>query len=180
MFDCLPKKNSIDWSLIFTPKTEASSLSYLVRHMTVCPSEIFTGRLVYSKAFFSSMDEGSIVQIRRGRSLSFQDILFTLSVIGTFDVIARTGQVSLRDPGFWVRRPYGDGHVLQGSRPRPILPLDHLIAMTGYDARDMAQILRLLFEDNVIKILRNSSGVDGIMLGDGYINIERYRHALRT
>lgn len=180
MFDRNLKKNSIDWNMTFSSRHGGLRLPHLVKHMTVCQSEIFTGRLRYSQAFFASISGGEIVQMRKSKALSMQDVLYVLTILGTFDIIARTGQVDIREPGFWVRHPYRDNHILKGSPLRPILPLDNLIAITGYDAIDMAQILRLLFEDEAIKILRNPSGVDGILLQDGMINMARFKHALRV
>lgn len=179
MFDHGIKKNNSDLSLVLLPKAGSSELSYRIRHMTVSPSDVFTGRLSYTKAFFDSVGSGSLVPLHKAKTVEMQDVLALLTILGAFDLIARTGDAVLASPGFWVRRPYEQSHILQGYRSKPVIALDHLMMISGYNANEMSQILRLLFEDGAVKVMRSKDGVDGVMLVDGFINIDRHKHALR-
>ena len=111
--------------------------------------------------------------------MSFDDVLSLISILGTHDLIARTGDVDLISPAFWVRIPYDKAHVVQGYRSAPVISVDQLMMLSGYGSNEIGHLLRLLFEDGVIRALRNRDGTDGILLNEGFINIDRYRRALR-
>lgn len=173
------KKAFTDWSVAFIPNAPHVSMDYRIRQMTVSPSEVFTGKLHHARTFYASIESGSLTPLRKGKSGSFEDVQAFLALLGTHNHIARSGDVTLVDPGYWVRLPHARDHAIQGYRSVPVLPVSQALALSGHSVHEISCILRLLFKDGAIRALRNLDGVDGIALNDGFVCHERVRNSLR-
>lgn len=168
-----------DWTVAFVPRPGSPSLAYRVRQLSPLRSEVFTGKLPYTKSYFAALRSGSLALLRRDGILRYEDTLDLLTFLATHNYIARTGEFDLAEPGYWVRVPYPEAHVLRGMRHVPVMPLDQLSDLSGKALRDMADLLRPLIEDGAIRVLRNRAGTDGILLNDGFVSTDRGLGILR-
>ena len=168
-----------NWTLAFTDRPGSRLLGYRVEQMTPSQYEIYTGKLPYTRAYFDSIKSGLVTHFRREKPLTIEDCLGVLSILSTHHHVARTGEFRLADPGFWVRVPYGEAHVLRGSRLVPVMPTALLAALSGRSEADLTELLRPLLEDKAIRVLRNQKGTHGILLNDGFICVHRFQGLLR-
>lgn len=174
------KDRATDWSMALAGRLHAPALEFRVAQMTPSASEIFTGKLPYTKRYFEALASGAMSFLRGGSgSLTLSDALQVMGVIAAHNHVARTGEFDLVRPGFWVRVPYEEGHRLQGHRRVPVMPLSHLSVLSGRSMQELEILLRPLLEDRAIRLLRNQDKVDGVMLNDGFASMDRFRSAIR-
>lgn len=171
-----PKPN---WALAFIDRPDGRLLAWRAEQMAPSQYEIYTGKLRYTRTFFDSIKSGQVTHFRREKPLTLEDCLGVLAILSTHHHIARTGEFRLADPGFWVRVPYGEAHVLRGSRLVPVMPTAQLSALSGRSEADLTELLRPLLEDKAIRVLRNQKGTHGIMLNEGFVCVHRFQGLLR-
>lgn len=174
------KDQAADWSMTLSGRLHAPELEFRIAQMTPSASEILTGKLPYTKRYFEALASGMVSFLRGSNgSLTLSDALQVMAVIAAHNHVARTGEFDLVHPGFWVRVSYEEGHPLQGYRRVPVMPFAHLAPLSGRSMQELEILLRPLLEDRAIRLLRNKDNVDGVMLNDGFVSMDRFRSAIR-
>lgn len=160
-----PRKNEAagqaDWSAAFVIGDARPEFSRLATILAVTHRDIYTGRLPKTIALSSAIIEGSasLIGTKRGE-FGFAEIMDILGLAITHSRLARTRVATLASPGFWSRDPNG--------QPRPAFPIAHLCTMTGLTEVQIRPILNALAMDGALRLLHSQSGVQAIMVQEGF------------
>lgn len=179
MFDPRVKNSDRNWSIAFEQSGADRIFNFRIDHMTPMSGDIYDGKLTYTKAFFSSIASGQVTPLRRDRSFSFASAIEILSIIATHNHVARAGDFKMCAPAFWTKMSYDEAHILPGRRLVPVMPLEHLIAISGRSEADLNELLLPLLRDGAILIVKNRSNVHGVLLNDGFVNTARFQNMIR-
>ena len=134
--------------------------------------EVLTGMLPHTHQVTAAIRAGTVQILGRdGEWPRMQDALDLLCIISTHNRIARSREMRMRAPGFWIRGEQG--------RVQPVMPILHLELLSGCSGADLRQLLSLLARDGAIRILQGPDGVAGVRLVEGYVDDREVRRFLR-
>lgn len=179
VFDQRAQNSDRNWAAAFEVSGPVRIFNFRIDNMTPTPGDIYDGKLSYTKAFFRSIASGQVTPLRRDRQHCFADAIDILTVIATHNHVARAGDFKMADPAFWTKMAYDEAHILPGKRLVPVMPLEHLISISGRSEADLNELLLPLLRDGAILIVKNRSNVHGVLLNDGYVNTARFQHMIR-
>lgn len=167
------------WRVAFDATEDARLLSWRIDQMMPGMSDIFTGKLSFTRSYFGSIANGSVSVLNYDPQLNLQAAYDILRVLATHHRVARVGSFRLAAPGFWIRPLLDRTTAISDTRPRPVMPLTHLVALSGRDQKALNFLLRPLVSDGAVGLLRNTDGTEGIMLNDGFVCSARVQGLMR-
>lgn len=179
VFDTRTHNSDRDWSIAFEQNGAPRIFNFRIEHMTPLPGDIYDGKLSYTKSFFTSIASGRVTPLRRDRVFTFASAIEILAIIATHNHVARAGDFKMSAPAFWTKMAYDEAHILPGKRLVPVMPLEHLIAISGRSESDLNELLLPLLRDGAILIVKNAANVHGVLLNDGYVNTARFQNMIR-
>lgn len=144
------------WSPAFIIDREPSEFARLGATLQATRDEIYTAKLVETRAVFTAVASGRIRYLGLSRQPTFEDAVDLLRILATHSRIARAGHSDLRAPSFWTS--------IEGQRlRRPAIAVNQLLEIGGYGLRDLQAFLKPLAHDGAVHVIRRDAAL-GICL----------------
>lgn len=152
------------WSASFSLAGEEMAFARLLDQLVVRPINIYTAKLRATRNFCRALS-GKDIRLLNGdrRQIGMADYLDVLALLITASRLARTGELRLKAPAFWVANP--------GSRydPRlPVLPMAQLCELSGRSERELRIIATHLVEDGALRAVTRAGGPVGFVAMPGF------------
>lgn len=139
------------WSPAFVINSNAGEFARLGGALETRRDQIFTIRLAETRNVFGSVRADRVRYLGQSRQPRFEDALDLIAVLSTHSRIARGAHAALRAPSFWSS--------VDGAGPRrPVIAVEHLLQVTGYDLRWLQILVAPLARDGALHVMRRDGG----------------------